>query len=299
MKKYDCIPPLLPIKNVLAPELKRWLVIDGALLPELEKQIYLFANRGSIPVVLCPLFRGTRWENMLEVGPYLVQHFPQLEEWLQQASPYHYGIMFDSSAPLSELEAHWGKLINCEHPGLEGYLNRLYDAVVIRYLLQNTDDIRRNQWLGPMQTLWLPDLVQDNYYQVCALESIKTAPLEKSQFTDEEWQSLSDSARYYTAYRLISHIENFFPSTLKSTKVETHDFIMACFNELKLLGGEVTEQLGIYYLNIVSRLGARNEFPTKYPEIEACLVDKRIPLLERLKQANADALAISINREKS
>ena len=292
MKTYDDIPGLLDIQRYSTKTLKRWMVLDGALLPELERQIYIASNKNGYPIEFSVLFRGMRWDSISQVGPYLVEYDARLADWVQLTSPYHYGVIFDSSFPLADIEAHWRILITCEQFGLEGFLNRLYDAVVMRNLLESTTNERQEEWLGPMECLWLPDIIHQYYHQISVVNpgSSPLTKLEKAQFTDEEWQGLSDSAIEYTAYRVILHITNFFPALLKETISETYSFVLSCFEELKQLG-TLSEQAALYYMNILGRVGPVLDDSTKHSDIKTCLIDNTKPLLARFKQANSLSLA--------
>ncbi|AQS38984.1 protein of unknown function (DUF4123) [Shewanella psychrophila] len=284
----------------------RWLVLDGALLPELEKQLVLLAHQHSVAVEYRALLLGTRWENVADVGPYLVGYFPALETWVQSQSlaAYRYGVVFASDADFSVLEAHWKVLIACEHSGLEGALSRLYDPVIMQHLLSSTDDIKLSAWLGPMQTLWLPEPIQQHYWQISQIQFNQTEqtqtqqivekPLDNAVFTDNEWLGLSQASLYYSARRLMPHLQLFFPAKRLATEADTHQFIVERLNELHTLGS-VDEQLATYYLNVFCRLGNVLDSNTRYPEVRTCLLDHTQPLSGRLRQANFMSISFVLN----
>lgn len=284
----------------------RWLVLDGALLPELEKQLVLLAHQHSVSVEYRALLLGTRWEDVADVGPYLVGYFPALEAWAQAQSlaAYRYGVVFASDADFSALEAHWKILITCEHSGLEGAVSRLYDPVIMQHLLSSTDEIKLSSWLGPMQTLWLPEPIQQHYRQISQVQStqaqqtqsekIVVKPLDKVVFTDTEWLGLSQASLYYSAWRLMPHLQSFFPVKRLATEAHTHQFIVERLSELHTLGS-VDEQLASYYLNVFCRLGNVLDSATLYPEVRACLLDHAQPLSARLRQANFMSISFALN----
>ncbi|MFM2590196.1 DUF4123 domain-containing protein [Vibrio sp. TBV020] len=284
-----------PIHSEIPPQTNspRWLILDGALLPNLELKIATLGVELSTNIEYRPLLRGTRWDKVSELGPYLVQWLENINSWAQEVAPYRYGIIFDADSSIDELRRHWEKLILCKHLGLENNLARLYDPNIFLRLLKETEEARFESWMGPMTTLWLPNLFNQQYWEAKSLAGT-TVDLKEVTFNDKEWQSLSDASNEYTAWRLIQHIELYFPHKLQGSKQETHKFVLQQLIDLKQLG-QINEQLATYYLNIVCRLGNVLGQNSHYPEITACLHNFKAPLEHRLKQANQ--LSISLARD--
>lgn len=271
--------------------LPRWMILDGALLPKLEFMVATLRRELSTNIEYRPLLRNTRWSNVSDVGPYLVTWAKEIEEWAHETAPYRYGVIFESDACIADLETHWNKLIICQHSGLENDLTRLYDPIILHYLLTATEETRFESWMGPMKNLWLPNPFNQQYAEAKSCSETPQA-LKEAFFTDEEWQSLSDATTAYTAWRLIQHIEEYFPDKLQASKQETHAFVLQQLADLKQLG-QVTEQCATYYLNIVCRLGNILAENSLYPQITACLRDVKVPLEQRLKHANQLSVSLA------
>ncbi len=286
---YNQLPP----KSILP----RWMILDGALLPKLEFTIATLGVKLSTNIEYRSLLMGTSWDKVSELGPFLVQWSESIQSWAQEVAPYRYGVIFESDASVKELEKHWKKLILCKQSGLEGNLTRLYDPNILLYLLKATEETRFESWMGPMKTLWLPDLFGEQYGEAQSTSETSQS-LKEAFFSDEEWQSLSDASTAYTAWRLIQHIELYFPHKLEATKQETHAFILKQLSDLKPLG-QVNEQLATYYLNIVCRLGNVLDKNSLYPEITTYLHDITAPLEQRLKQANQLSVSLAQNPRDS
>ncbi len=283
----------LPQQSILP----RWMILDGALLPKLEFTIATLGVTLSTNIEYRPLLLGTPWDKVSKLGPYLVQWSESIESWAQEVAPYRYGVIFESDASIEDLVKHWKKLILCKQSGIEGNLTRLYDPVILLYLLKVTETTRFESWMGPMKSLWLPDLFGQQYWE--AQSSSETSQiLKEAFFNDKEWQSLSDASTAYTAWRLVQHMELYFPHKLQATKQETHAFVLQQLADLKPLG-QVNEQLATYYLNIVCGLGNVLDKNSLYPEITTCLHDMAAPLEQRLKQANQLSVSFAQNPRDS
>lgn len=277
--------------------LPRWMILDGALLPKLEYNIATLGKELTSHLEYRPLLLGSRWEKVSDLGPYLVTWSKEIEDWAHDTAPYRYGVIFESNASIGDLETHWKKLILCQHSGLENNLARLYDPIIFLYLLKSTQQTRFESWMGPMTHLWLPNVFNQQYWQA---ESTSATPqvLKEALFNDEEWQSLSDASTAYTAWRLIEHIEAYFPDRLQASKQQTHAFVLQQLADLQQLG-QVNEQFATYYLNIVCRLGDVLGKSSLYPEVTASLYDVKTPLEQRLKQANQLSVSLAQNPRDS
>lgn len=292
MKTFQYSTELPPVSR-----LTRWMVLDGALLPKLEFNIATLARELTTPIEYRPLLRNTRWQNVSDIGPYLVTWSKQIQDWAHDTAPYRYGVIFESNASIDDLETHWKKLILCQHGGLENNLARVYDPIIMLYLLKAADETRFESWMGPMKNIWLPNLFNQQYGEAKSCLETPQA-LKEAFFTDEEWQGLSDASTAYTAWRLIQHIEAYFPDRLQASKLETHAFVLQQLADLQSLG-QVNEQFATYYLNIVCRLGDVLGKSSLYPQVTACLHDVKAPLEQRLKLANQLSVSLAQNPRDS
>lgn len=230
----------------------RWMIIDGALLNDahtvLPNEFALRKNN----LAYNPLFLKTKWHDIADVGPILIRYDKDIEAWAQAQQPWHFGLVFESDAPLKALAQHWLTLSECQHQGLEGSLCRLYDGSILYHLLNQTDDVRRASWLGPIDRLWLPDYVSQQYFYT-ERPNVQAPTLESVTFTDPEWQGLSDAKQYRSAYVLTQHVDKFFPEYWLD-KADKHAHAIEQLKRLAALG-EVTLQGATYYMNILCRIG--------------------------------------------
>lgn len=233
---------------------RKWIIIDGALIVEDAQQILIdqFVNQHE-HAEFRNLFVNTKWKEVLDVAPMLVSYHPDIEAWAQSKAPWRFGLIFESDASFEELVEHWHTLIHCQHVGLEGSLSRLYDPIALYHLLNATEEARQVAWIGPMSKIWLPDYVEQHYFYAERPELADVTPLEQTQFTDPEWQGLTDAKRYASAYRLIQHVDDYFPNYWRD-KQDKHAHIV---EQLILLSnlGEVTLQGATHYMNILCRIG--------------------------------------------
>jgi hypothetical protein len=278
----------------------KWMIIDGALIVEDTQHILInqFVNHHQ-GAEFRNLFVNTKWKEVLDVAPMLVSYHPDIEAWAQSKAPWRFGLVFESNASLEELVEHWHTLIHCQHIGLEGSLSRLYDPIAFYHLLNATEEARQVAWLGPISKIWLPDYVDQHYFYAERPELVDATPLERAQFTDPEWQGLTDAKRYASSFLLIQHIDQYFPDYWQENQNKPAH-INEQLSKLNSLG-ELTMQGAVFYMNILCRMGdiwnenngAANsdESVNSYQEIVKILKQQEQPLTERLKAANKLALA--------
>lgn len=276
----------------------KWMIIDGALIVEDAQQILInqFVNQHE-HAEFRNLFVNTKWKEVLDVAPMLVSYHPDIEAWAQSKAPWRFGLVFESNASLEELVEHWYRLIHCQHVGLEGSLSRLYDPIALYHLLKATEEARQVAWLGPMSKIWLPDYVDNRYFYAERPEVSDVALLEQTQFTDPEWQGLTDAKRYVSAYRLTQHVDKHFPDYWHG-KDSKQQHVIEQLKKLESLE-QVTQKDATCYMNILCRLGDIWHSESPHKDIVAILEDKSQPIEDRLQEANLQALEFELEQRNN
>ena len=291
---------LLPNLPEVAESEQRWIVVDRALVTDAERHLIHQSNREGFRIETMNLFFNTKWNQVSEVGPLLVSYHEQTHQWLMEHHPWRFGLIFDSAASLKELTEYWRSRIKCQHVGFEGELFRIYDPIITKHLLTATSEDRVANWMGSITHFCLPDMVEEQYWHIAnpvTTTVVDTPEQELSfTFTDEEWQGLTDASEYYLAYNLIPHLKEFFPDNTRPTTKENFKYIQSILFELRKFG-DIDEQCGALYLNIVSRLGDHWYEQPQYSAIHKELVSNNIPLSTRLRSANK--LAISAHKKNN
>lgn len=131
-----------------------FLLIDGVLRPDAIAHLY---QRGE-PLEIEPLYLGTRWAELHDLGPILVsvQNSSNLiSEWLQNHSTMSDSSPLFSRASLSDVADHLRNFI-CP-PDLNGNagLLRFADPLVMHYWLSSYGPEHLRQVLGSIETIWV------------------------------------------------------------------------------------------------------------------------------------------------
>jgi hypothetical protein len=107
-----------------------YLLLDGARFDNVHRFIY---ERLAHPECR-PLYRGTYFESIMDVSPFLV-NIPQGEDkllawYLEEGAAGHQGMLISSSLPLPGLTVHLSAFLEAELPSLRIVAFRFYDPVV-------------------------------------------------------------------------------------------------------------------------------------------------------------------------
>lgn len=131
-----------------------FLLIDGVLRPDAIVQLY---QRGE-PLEIEPLYIGTRWKELHDLGPILVKlpsNTPLLSEWQQNHLTQADSCPLFSRASLSTVADHLRHFI-CppDFHGNTGLL-RFADPLVMYHWLTSYGPEQLSQVLGPVETIWV------------------------------------------------------------------------------------------------------------------------------------------------
>lgn len=127
-----------------------FVLIDGLLLPEALKQLY---GRGET-LEIDPLYLGTRWQNLKDKGPILVQASERLEgEWLHKDHWHACSSLLYSQATMPILAAHLRRFL-CPPDYLgNASLLRFADPLVLHAWLSSQEQAHLNRTFGPIEQL--------------------------------------------------------------------------------------------------------------------------------------------------
>ncbi|UFI47131.1 DUF4123 domain-containing protein [Pseudomonas savastanoi] len=131
-----------------------YLLVDGMLRSGAVKQLY----RRDEHLEIVPLYLGTRWAGVMDLGPILV-HAPYpsrlIEEWHQHPEQRADGCIFFSDAPLKIVSAHLQQFLNpVDYLGNSSLL-RFADPLVMHYWLSSYGAEQLSPTLGPIDQLWV------------------------------------------------------------------------------------------------------------------------------------------------
>lgn len=131
-----------------------YLLIDGMLRPDAIKQLYQLTE----VLEIAPLYLGTRWSNIMDMGPVLVQLPSQsvlAREWHGDAAQRIDACIFHSSASLKIVAAHLRQYLNPDDYLGNSSLLRFADPLVMHHWLSSYSREHLSQALGPIQQLWV------------------------------------------------------------------------------------------------------------------------------------------------
>jgi hypothetical protein len=125
-----------------------FLLIDGVLSPRTVADLYRFDE----PAEVYPLFLGTRWEPLRDLGPLLVRpndRSSMIEEWFSDPAAQTYSTVLSSQEPLRTVASHLRHFISAPDE-VGGGLLRFSDPVVAHFWLSSLSSEQRNEQFGPI-----------------------------------------------------------------------------------------------------------------------------------------------------
>lgn len=134
--------------------LAHYLLVDGLLKPDALKQLY--GRQENLEIE--PLYLGTRWVNLKDKGPILVQASEPLKEaWHSDPQWQGCASLLASHAPLLEIANHLRHFI-CPPDALgNASLLRFSDPVILHHWLSSFDAGQLQRTLGPIEQLWVAE----------------------------------------------------------------------------------------------------------------------------------------------
>jgi len=150
------------------------------LLPYLDEKLETFAvcdacGRPSIPELamqLGPLsgrslYRGSAERDYWAISPYLFSITPQTLSWLDEnLTGEPWGYFIQSTVDFEKTSRHLRRFLTVLSPNGEKLLFRFYDPRVILDFLKVSTSTERQEFFGPVRSLFLPDT---NHYRQLSL----------------------------------------------------------------------------------------------------------------------------------
>lgn len=131
-----------------------FVLIDGVLSPQTMADLY----RENEPVDLSPLYTGTRWGCLKDLGPTLLKSNDRsslTKDWFNNPAAQTYTTLMSSAQSLNAVAGHLRRFI-CPPDGLGGNgVLRFSDPLVAHYWLSSLSEEQRNELFGPIEHWWV------------------------------------------------------------------------------------------------------------------------------------------------
>lgn len=199
-----------------------FLLLDGVLRQDALRWLY---GAGE-PIEVIPLYNGTRWDGVKELGPILVgldSHSSLLGEWRSSLNLQRQASKLQSSAKLNDVADHLSQFITITD-NLGSYsLFRFADPLVSSYWLGSYSPSAYESLLGPISE-WLVALPPPNWAPSQSGEWQSYRPQTNSHklkgklnhLADDQVQALEQAYRRSFKERLYSWLIEDYPQTLSS-----------------------------------------------------------------------------------
>lgn len=135
------------------PSQANYLLVDGALRPGALAGLYQHHELFEID----PLYLGTRWQDLYDLGPILVKPLPDsslLSEWLINESLWADSTLIYSPASIEQLAEHLRRFISPSECGAATGVLRFSDPLVAHFWLSSFSG-PSDLHLGPIQHWWV------------------------------------------------------------------------------------------------------------------------------------------------
>ncbi|AXJ03469.1 hypothetical protein CFN16_04800 [Pseudomonas fluorescens] len=204
-----------------------FLLIDGVLRPNAIASLYQLGE----PLEIEPLYLGTRWAELMDLGPILVKpssSTSMISQTYQNANHQIDASLLYSSAPMSVVADHLRRYIApSDVLGGNGML-RFADPLVTRYWLGSYQGEHLNVILGPIESWSIPERPHswEANPAVQWLNFLRTsAPLawqdSYAQLGQTQLDALGHAARWQFMERLHENFEQYHPRHLATLKLSS------------------------------------------------------------------------------
>lgn len=237
----------------LAEGERLYLLLDGAQLPELERQLFEIADNPAYQ----PLYLYAPWDTLREVSPCLVQVSEPLLRWFQTL-PANTGWLLASPLSLLPLADQLRRLIEVESPYGSRILLKLAAPETMACLLVDADPWL---WQGIAQ-VWLPSRAGWHHWQV---GDALAAPLgDKFRITDTQWERLGELSWQHQLEVTHRHMVRWFPARL-AEQSDPRSWIARWAKQAYQLGFQ-TEREQLLFFNVLGFVGdgwwGSDDYPT-------------------------------------
>lgn len=205
-----------PLENGL-PQGLPWngtvgLLLDGVSVEKLPQHLYQWTENPEFE----PLYLGTRWAELGDISPCLVQikaqNNPILTRFLN-ASREEWGHLVFSDQSWDQLVAHFRWLTSVMHPLGEEVLLRIADPAVTHALLAHAETIKDPTLFGPCKQIVTADAALDCWYINNRPGSAPAPDHSKRYRLSEAQLSQLDEVNFRNVVmRLDAHMQEYFPA---------------------------------------------------------------------------------------
>ncbi|PHN26821.1 DUF4123 domain-containing protein [Pseudomonas sp. ICMP 460] len=288
------------------PSPANFVLIDGVLRPDAIKHLY---QRGE-PLDIVPLYIGTRWQELHDVGPILVSlqgSSALINDICQSAFQQADASLLYSRAPMPSVAAHLRRFI--APPDVLGGngLLRFADPLVTRYWLGSHQGEHLDAVLGPIEAWHIPQIPHSwELAQSCEWRSVLrgATPPEwvntYAQLGEAQLAALDQAARWRFMERLNQSFEQSHPERMaKLDPVSRTQWFDQRLDEADTWGLSSERSLAIwveYSLRWGTGFTVRPNSPYQQWLASTAVALKLAPEL-RIQQMDNDCLAIEIDEE--
>jgi hypothetical protein len=262
-----------PLENGL-PQGLPWngtvgLLLDGVSVEKLPQHLYQWTENPEFE----PLYLGTRWAELGDISPCLVQikaqNNPVLTRYLN-ASRQEWGHLVFSDQSWDQLVAHFRWLISVMHPLGEEVLLRIADPAVTHALLAHAETIKDPTLFGPCKQIVTADAALDCWYIHNRPGNAPKPDHSKRYRLSEAQLSQLDEVNFRNVVmRLDAHMQEYFPSyQAQSTPQQRWEHLHALASTSYDRGFNTELDITLY-ANIHGFLGERAL--EEHPDLDAIL----------------------------
>lgn len=188
------------------------LLLDGVSVEKLPQHLYQWTENPEFE----PLYLGTRWAELGDISPCLVQikaqNNPVLTRFLN-ASRQEWGHLVFSDQSWDQLVAHFRWLTSVMHPLGEEVLLRIADPAVTHALLAHAETIKDPTLFGPCKQIVTADAALDCWYINNRPGNAPEPDHSKRYRLSEAQLSQLDEVNFRSVVmRLDAHMQEYFPS---------------------------------------------------------------------------------------
>ncbi|PIF52455.1 uncharacterized protein DUF4123 [Pseudomonas sp. 29] len=262
-----------PLENGL-PQGLPWngtvgLLLDGVSVEKLPQHLYQWTENPEFE----PLYLGTRWAELGDISPCLVQikaqNNPVLTRFLN-ASRQEWGHLVFSDQSWDQLVAHFRWLTSVMHPLGEEVLLRIADPAVTHALLAHAETIKDPTLFGPCKQIVTADAALDCWYINNRPGNAPEPDHSKRYRLSEAQLSQLDEVNFRNVVmRLDAHMQEYFPSyQAQSTPQQRWEHLHALASTSYDRGFNTELDITLY-ANIQGFLGERAL--EEHPDLDAIL----------------------------
>ncbi|MFJ5240796.1 DUF4123 domain-containing protein [Pseudomonas neuropathica] len=262
-----------PLENGL-PQGLPWngtvgLLLDGVSVEKLPQHLYQWTENPEFE----PLYLGTRWAELGDISPCLVQikaqNNPVLTRFLN-ASRQEWGHLVFSDQSWDQLVAHFRWLTSVMHPLGEEVLLRIADPAVTHALLAHAETIKDPTLFGPCKQIVTADAALDCWYINNRPGNAPEPDHSKRYRLSEAQLSQLDEVNFRNVVmRLDAHMQEYFPSyQAQSTPQQRWEHLHALASTSYDRGFNTELDITLY-ANIHGFLGERAL--EEHPDLDAIL----------------------------